>query len=295
MNQQTEPNETEHLKGLQATLDKLAGEIKQLRIENRDMLKKLVFLEKQNNLRKLADMARATRVDFEATITSPHIDDVDFVDSVFEVERHYQAETFKILGGADDSSGSSRERALPFSANSIMSGNYQKMLKRYFYAGKIFCEGKDVLDSCSGAGWGTFIISRYAKNIVAYDRDPDIVAQSRDHWPTDNVDWIAHDALAPLEDIGQTFDVVTSMEAIEHFTREEGEKYIEHHARVLRPGGIFIASSLFPYSDEQARTSPVLQMEGHKYLWTRQLMGKELEKHFSKVRLMSSWIVMAEK
>jgi len=273
----------------------LQAEIKALRASNVQLEKKLIALEKKANLGLLEDLAKHSHINLQADLKSRCIDSVDFVDAVFAVERQYKKEVFSKLVTVEDESDSSGERALPLIAPSIFSGNYQKMLKRYFYAGKIFCSGKRVLDSCSGAGWGTYILSQYADSVVAYDRDPGIVAHCESYWDTNNVSWRAHDALKPVAPLGENFDVVTSMEAIEHFTYEEGQEYLYNHQKVLQPGGIFIASSLFPYSDEQARTSPVLQMEGHKYLWTRDKIKAELEKYFSRVKVMSSWIVMAEK
>ena len=257
--------------------------------------KKLVALEKWAQLKDLGELAHYCKIDHQADINNRFIDSVDFVDMVFEVEKINKKDIFQYLVTAKDGSDSSGERALPLVSTSIVSGNYRKMLKRYFFAGKIFCEDKVVLDSCSGAGWGTYILSRYAKKITSYDREPDVIEHCKKFWKTDIVDWKVDDALTPKDHLGNDFDVVTSMEAIEHFTEEEGREYIYQHQKVLKKDGVFILSSLFPYTDEQARTSPVLKMEGHQYLWTRDKLKLELEKYFSKVELMSSWIVMAQK
>ncbi|MEM7701096.1 MAG: class I SAM-dependent methyltransferase [Pseudomonadota bacterium] len=283
------------LKDLVNALQRSSQQIEDLLASNARIEKRLNALENWTQLKDLGELARLCTIDHDANIDYRFIDSVDFVDKVFEVEKINKSDLFKHLVSAKDGTDTSGERALPLVSVSIGSGNYQKMLKRYFFAGKIFCEGKKVLDSCSGAGWGTFILSQYARKIISYDREPQMIEHCKQSWNTNKVAWVVDDALAPKDHLGTDFDVITSMEAIEHFTEEEGREYIYNHQNVLKSGGVFILSSLFPYTDEQARTSPVLKMEGHKYLWTREKIKMELEKYFSKVKVMSSWIVMAQK
>jgi len=266
-----------------------------LQASNARIEKRLVGLEKWAKLKELRELAEVCSIEHQAAINYSFIDSPDFVDMVFEAEKINKKHIFQHLVSAKDSSDTSNERGVPLNSVSIFSGNYQKMLKRYFFAGKIFCDGKRVLDSCSGAGWGTFILSQYAKEIVSYDLEAEMIEHCKEAWPTDNVSWVEDNALTSKGHLGADFDVVTSMEAIEHFTEDEGREYIDIHRNVLKPGGLFILSSLFPYTDEQARNSPVLQMDGHKYLWTREKIKTELEKYFRQVKMMGSWIVMAQK
>jgi len=43
-----------------------------------------------------------------------------------------------------------------------------------------------------------------------------------------------------------SFYEVTAMEAIEHFSRTDGRRLVAQAAAMLKPGGVFIATSAFP-------------------------------------------------
>ncbi len=148
------------------------------------------------------------------------------------------------------------ERGLPGEDVYMRSGWSEKMLGRYFFAGKIFCSGKNVLDLCSGFGWGARILANYAKNVSTLEIDEDIVRKASVIWNVQNVHWGTGNCLAIEERWdGEHFDVVVAMEAIEHFTRNDGLTLLRGVGHVLKKGGAFIASSYFPETTEEAERS----------------------------------------
>lgn len=257
------------------------------------ILNEFRFFKQLNDINNLSEKCN---IDLSSTIDTNFIDQPRFVDLVYEVEKNNKHEIFNKIMNFKDTSPSKRERGGPCDTVGLYTGNYQRMLKRYFFAGKIFSENKRVMDSCSGAGWGAYILSHYAKEVVAYDRGSEVVEMCDEYWSRDNINWISSDALNFELLKGERFDVVTAMETIEHFTKEDGQKYIENKQRFLDKGGIFIGTSSFPDTREQAEKSPVLlNFEDHLYLWTKKEMIDELSKYFSKVRFIGNWIFIAQK
>jgi 2-polyprenyl-3-methyl-5-hydroxy-6-metoxy-1,4-benzoquinol methylase len=186
------------------------------------------------------------------------------------------------------------ERAFPGSPRFLASGYYKKMLKRYLFAGKWFCSGKVVLDSCCGLGWGTQLISMYAKSVVAYDLEPRAVHFCRDTWGATNVHWCEGNALAPPGEWSGKFDVALGMETIEHFSQQHGRDYVAATAGALAPGGYFVGTSSFPKSRKRAdrlcATNPY-----HLHVFTQQEMKRILRESFADHTIVDRWMFVAQK
>jgi len=138
------------------------------------------------------------------------------------------------------------ERCLPGCEPLPATGWTRTMLLRYalamHYSGR-----RDVLDTCSGLGWGAYLLDAVARSVTCVEMHEPSIAQSRRLWPTGRTMYVRASVLAmPLAD--EAFDVVTAMESIEHFRREDIVTYLAEMHRVLRPGGIVVGSSAFPYT-----------------------------------------------
>lgn len=225
------------------------------------------------------------------------IDNV-LIDDVFvtESKRHHDVIS-SLLQKTSDSieSLSDHERALPGDLQFLQSGYYKKMLKRYMFAGAFFCRNKRVLDSCCGLGWGTFLLSQYSHSILAFDSEPQAVGFCGQTWKTSNVTWLQGDALhldACVQ--GEQFDVACAMETIEHFSKEDGERYLSGLANSLHKDGILIGTSAFPAdrkrADELCSRNPY-----HEYIFTNREMTEILTKYFSKFVIVDNWMFIARK
>jgi SAM-dependent methyltransferase len=117
-------------------------------------------------------------------------------------------------------------------------------LVRYHWAAACV-KDREVLDAGCGVGYGSALLVELggAARCVGVDIAPDAVEQAR----------AAHDAGGRLEfrvgDVtaldfpDDSFDAVTCFETVEHIDAAAQERFVGEAARVLRPGGVLIASS----------------------------------------------------
>lgn len=166
------------------------------------------------------------------------------------------------------------------------------MLKRYFFAGSFFCNRKNVLDTCCGLGWGTYIISHFAKSVTAFDIEPDVINYCRRTWPNQNIRWLVGDALKTS--FINYFDIALGMETIEHFSKDDAKKYISEISKHLGENGIFIGTSSFPRTrmeaDELCTKNPY-----HLYIHTESEMSDLLQQYFTEHKIISNWMFIAIK
>jgi lipopolysaccharide transport system ATP-binding protein len=189
-------------------------------------------------------------------------------------------------------SGATEERALPGDPQFVSTGYYRMMLGRYAFAGAMFCRGAEVLDTGSGLGWGAFLVSHFARRVTAFDREPELIAFCREIWRAQNIVWSVGDMrdLSFLTDM--RYDVVLGMEVIEHLSRDDGERYIAEAARVVRPGGVFIGTSYFPVSRDEALAMRA-NNPAHLHIFTSDEILMLLRQYFSNAIIICSWMFIA--
>jgi ABC-type polysaccharide/polyol phosphate transport system ATPase subunit/SAM-dependent methyltransferase len=194
----------------------------------------------------------------------------------------------------DDDPFEKEERSWPGEPRFVQIGYHRRMLGRYLFAGSEFCRGARVLETCSGLGWGAYLIAQYARDVTAFDLDQVAVDNAAQLWRADNIQWLTGDArqLDFLND--EVFDVALGMESIEHLSFEDGSRYIREVAGRLRRGGVFIGTSAFPETREEAErirsTNPY-----HLHIFTRAELTKLLVAHFSECSIIANWMFIAIK
>ena len=100
-------------------------------------------------------------------------------------------------------------------------------------------EGKSALDVGCGAGLLAEPLARLGAAVTAIDAAPELIAVARDHARAQGLE-IDYRAAA-VEEIEGTFDLVTSLEVIEHVA--DPQAFIASLARRLAPGGLMILST----------------------------------------------------
>jgi len=161
------------------------------------------------------------------------------------------------------------ERGMPGEKRYMESGWSRNMLGRYFAAG-LLCKKKNVLELCSGLGWGAYILSHFASEVSCLDLNEDIMDRAKNVWRQENMKWHCGNALqCDTQFDAGTFSAVTFMEAIEHFTCEDGFSMIKKIHYLLESGGIFVASSYFP-SDRKEANRVCAKNPHHLYIFTEQ-------------------------
>lgn len=112
-------------------------------------------------------------------------------------------------------------------------------LHRYAIAND-FVEGKVILDIASGEGYGSYILSNKALEVIGVDIDIESVQNAKEKYLKDNLRFIVGNAdNIPVE--SNSIDIVVSFETIEHHDKHE-EMFLEIK-RVLKDDGILIMSS----------------------------------------------------
>ena len=112
-------------------------------------------------------------------------------------------------------------------------------LARHKFAGTLIDSRDEVLILGCGEYWTAEIISEFTKGkIVCVDADGDVFSKYSDRFITHE-----SDAINFLTECETKFDVVISMDFIEHFSRESGSEIVEGVYGVLREQGLAIFST----------------------------------------------------
>jgi lipopolysaccharide transport system ATP-binding protein len=222
---------------------------------------------------------------YEAILATPELQP-----RIEEIIRHKNEETttLRIASGVDE------ERAWPGDSRFTAIGYDRMMLGRYAFAGAMFCRGAEVLDTGCGLGWGALLIAHFARRVTAFDRDPRLESFCRAIWPAENITWRTGD-MRDMSFLGdERYDVVLGMEVVEHFTREDGERYLGEVAKVLRPGGVFVATSAFPTRADEAQVMAAINQH-HLHIFTHDEMLDLLRRRFSNAAIIGNWMIIAVK
>lgn len=154
---------------------------------------------------------------------------------------------FKIDNPINDLIG---ERDLPGNECFQKNGWWRYMLLRYGLA-MHFSKGKKVLETCSGLGWGAYLLDSVAEYVSSIEMDEQSINLSKQLWKTDRTEYIRGSVLKMPVSYNK-YDVVTAMESIEHFSLDDIKTYLKEINRVLKSDGILIGSSSFPDTIEEA-------------------------------------------
>lgn len=168
-------------------------------------------------------------------------------------------------------------RSMPSNPDFVASGWAEHMLLRYLIALE-HCSRTRVLDTCCGLGWGSYLVASLSAHVTGVDLDEASVGFCSRRWGGENLDFRQANVLdLPFED--GSFDVVLSMDAVEHFSLDDGARYMAELSRVCRRGGRLFGSSAFPETRWGAtrlcQTNP-----HHLYVYAREEMLELLRSSF---------------
>lgn len=100
-------------------------------------------------------------------------------------------------------------------------------------------EGKSALDVGCGAGLLAEPLARLGAKVTAIDPTPELISVARDHAAGQGLD--IDYRVSAVEDLDGTYDLVTSMEVIEHTA--DPQQFLDDLAKRLVPNGLLIMST----------------------------------------------------
>ena len=162
----------------------------------------------------------------------------------------------------------------------------QVFRRRCDYAIK-FSNGKRVLDLCCGTGWTSNELSKVAVSVNAVDYSKESIGRAKNKYPKGNLIFEEMNALA-LEFSDESFDTVVSMEAIEHFSKIHGKKYLSEVKRVLKKGGVFVGSTPQVETQNPLKILALKKIDPfHLQLYSIKMLKSLLLDYFSHVEIES--------
>lgn len=111
---------------------------------------------------------------------------------------------------------------------------------------------KVVLDAACGSGYGSFEISKFAKNVIGIDISNESIEYCKDKFKSNNLSYeVASVTELPFEN--DKFDIVISFETIEHISEDQQYLFLSQVKRVLKKDGCFVVSTpdKLIYSDKK--------------------------------------------
>lgn len=151
-------------------------------------------------------------------------------------------------------------------------------IARYQFATN-YARGLSVLDIASGTGMGTAMLGTVATRVVGVDISTESIAYAKEHHQSDNIEYILGSADDSALFSDATFDIIISLETIEHLDALAREAYLANLSRWLKVGGTLILST-----PNKRVTSPfrdVPDNEFHVLEFTKEALCKEVGAHFS--------------
>lgn len=180
------------------------------------------------------------------------------------------------------------ERNLPGEERFKRNAWWKTMLLRYGLA-MHFSKNREVLDTCSGLGWGTYLLDDVASSVKSIELDNESITIAKELWKTNNTEYI-NASVIRIPCPAESYDVVTAMESVEHFKVDEIKLYLKEIYRVLKPSGFLIGSSAFPENRKEADLV-CAENKYHLHICTRSEIYALLKiQGFRKVRIFSNRI-----
>ena len=137
---------------------------------------------------------------------------------------------------------------------------------------------KIVLDAASGEGYGSFLISKYAREVVGIDISAEAISFSNKNYKTENLKYIQSD-IKEIPTGDNYFDIVVSFETIEHVDEETQHLFLNEVKRVLKKDGILVIST--PNKSVYNKFISGYHNEFHVKEFEVEEFKKFLEKYFS--------------
>ena len=127
--------------------------------------------------------------------------------------------------------------------------NEQRHIYRYKFATNFIRPNDKVLDCACGSGYGSRILSNDGAEVLGVDSNRDAITFANQHYAKSSVKFMV-DEISELTFPDASFDVIVSLETLEHVPNEICRKYLSKIASWLKPKGLVVSSSpMLRYKD----------------------------------------------
>lgn len=101
---------------------------------------------------------------------------------------------------------------------------------------------KVILDAACGTGYGSHLLSKYAKKVTGIDLSEDAIEYAKERYSNPNLEY-KNMSITDIELPDNSLDAIVSFETIEHVTAECQVGFLEEVSRTLKKDGMFIVST----------------------------------------------------
>jgi len=143
----------------------------------------------------------------------------------------------------------SPERIYPLPDTKDPDENAERHIARYKFAASFAQSDDAVLDCACGAGYGSVILAENTKSVLGVDISENAIEFARSTYARNNTSYQCSD-LSTLSFADDNFDLVVSIETLEHVEAEVCNDFLKKISRWIKPGGMLIASTpMLRYQD----------------------------------------------
>ena len=159
------------------------------------------------------------------------------------------------------------------------------LLARYKFAIRFIKKTNKVIDVGCGHGLGSVFLSKYANLIIGADQDKELVNKNASNYKKiKNLQFKHFDLLKPSKSFFNKFDMVISMDVIEHFNKSKMGTVVDSYYNLLNSDGFAIIGTpniaSRPYASQR-------RIDTHEFEFTRDEFEKTLLKKFKNVFIFS--------
>jgi 2-polyprenyl-3-methyl-5-hydroxy-6-metoxy-1,4-benzoquinol methylase len=120
--------------------------------------------------------------------------------------------------------------------------NEERHIQRYKFASNFIGPNDRVLDGACGSGYGSEIMSSNGAKVTGIDANHEAIKFANQHYAKSSVEFMVGE-IGKLEFPDASFDVIVSIETLEHLPNASCRKYLQDIGCWLKKGGVLIASS----------------------------------------------------
>tara|TARA_B100000989_G_scaffold109397_1_gene80282 strand:- start:2124 stop:2783 length:660 start_codon:yes stop_codon:yes gene_type:complete len=112
---------------------------------------------------------------------------------------------------------------------------------RYKFATRFIKKEHKVLDAGCGHGFGSIFLSKFSKSVIGGDYDEELVSHNnKEFLSIDSLEFKQLNLLDISKEHEEQYDVVVSMDVIEHFEKSDIDLVANNYSKLLKPGGFAV-------------------------------------------------------